>query len=604
MIKVAGGLVAALWLVSSGWPPSGADGLQKGDQKSDIAVAFAAVRERCFECHDVDESKGGLRLDQLEGWTGNVDTESPEDSEFLYRVLLPRDDGDAMPPEGEALAPAAIQALQRWIEAGASTAELEKALAKAREGEQRASADIDAVRKATGARIVPVTSDLTAPAAAQRFDVSWRHVDQVPDRARLAALAPIAPRIVELDLAGRALESGALAALPKLPALDRVHLERTRVTDASVAMLCERAPALRYVNLHSTAVTSAVLGEFSALPGLERVVLFGTAVTESDVDTFRAMRPGVKVTLDAGFPASARFSQRQHRRILAADASKGRVALLREVALGRPEVLWEHPITASHDLQWLGDTEDGHGRVLIQESWTRIIEVDTRTDEVLWSYEAAADGTVEIHSFRRLADGTTMIAESGARRIVFVDGGGRVTHTIALTVNTPDAHHDTRLVRPTRAGTFLVAHENDGVVREYDRSGNVVWTFEVPLFGRERVAGNGAGAHGNQVFAAVRLANGETLITTGNGSSLLIVAPDGAIRRRVSTNDVDGLNLAWVTTVQELANGNVVLTSCHGDPAQAQAIEITPENEIVWSFRDVEHFGSGLSNLVVIEAER
>jgi len=593
--------VAALLLVSGGWPSAAAG----GDQESDIAVVLAAVRESCLECHDADKSKGGLRLDQLKGWTDIVDTEDPEDSEFLYRVGLPRGDDDAMPPEGEALAPAAIEALQRWIESGAPTGELEKALAKAREGEQRASADIDAVRKATGARIVPVASDLRVPAETQRFDVSWRHVDQIPDLARLAALAPIASRILELDLAGRVLEDGALAALPEMPALERVHLERTPVVDASLAALSARAPALRYVNLHSTRVTSAVLDELAVLPDLERVVLFGTSVTRLDVDAFRASRPLVNVTLDAGFPASAQFSQRQHRRILAADASKGRVALLREVALGRPEVLWEHPITASHDLQWLGDTEDGHGRVLIQESWTRIVEIDTRTGDVLWSHDAADDdGTVEIHSFRRLADGTTMIAESGTRRIVFVDGDWRVTHTIALTVNTPDAHHDTRLVRPTRAGTFLVAHENDGVVREYDRSGNVVWTFEVPLFGRERVAGNGAGAHGNQVFAAVRLANGETLITTGNGSSLLIVAPDGAIRRRVSTNDVDGLNLAWVTTVQELANGNVVLTSCHGDPAQAQAIEITPENEIVWSFRDVEHFGSGLSNLVVIEAER
>ena len=57
-------------------------------------------------------------------------------------------------------------------------------------------------------------------------------------------------------------------------------------------------------------------------------------------------------------------------------------------------------------------------------------------------------------------------------------------------------------------------------------------------------------------------------------------------------------------TVQELANGNLVLTNCNGDPAQPQAVEVTASSEIVWSFRDVQHFGSGLSNLVVIEAER
>ena len=61
-------------------------------------------------------------------------------------------------------------------------------------------------------------------------------------------------------------------------------------------------------------------------------------------------------------------------------------------------------------------------------------------------------------------------------------------------------------------------------MREYDgTSGEVVWEYAVPLFGREPADGHGPEAFGNQAFAAVRLASGNTLLTTGNGHSVLEV---------------------------------------------------------------------------------
>ena len=93
-----------------------------------------------------------------------------------------------------------------------------------------------------------------------------------------------------------------------------------------------------------------------------------------------------------------------------------------------------------------------------------------------------------------------MVAESGRGRIIFVDKAGEVVGAFPLSLDRPDAHHDTRLVRVTPKDTFLVAHENDGVVREYDRRGAVLWTFDVPLFGRDRAPGHGLEAHGDQCF--------------------------------------------------------------------------------------------------------
>ena len=570
----------------------------------DLELLVSTFRARCFECHNEDKTKGGLRLDELAGWEDGVDLESPEDSELLYRVLLPRDDVDAMPPKGKGLDKAAIEALQGWIEAGAPTGELRVLLGEAAEDQEKQAASMDELREASGARIEPIAEDLLFPMGQQRLDVSWRHSDASPSVGQVRALAPIAGRVVNLDLARSGVTDATVRGLPEMEGLTRLHLESTGVTDVAMSIVAERAPSLEYLNLHSTGVTGGGLDAIGRLVHLQRLVLFGTSVTPAQADGFSSQAPQVKVTI--GAPAPEVFANGQPRRILAADASKGRVVLLREVAIGRPDVLWERPIQALHDLQWLGETGDGHGRVLVQESWTKIVEVDTRTGETLWSYDARpADGErVEIHSFQRLDDGTTMVAESGRGRIAFVNGAGELTGTIALTLERPDPHHDTRLVRVTPKGTFLVAHENDGVVREYDRSGAVVWTFEVPLFGQERAAGHGPEGHGNQCFQAIRRADGDTLVTTGNGSSLLCVSPEGDVRWRRGSEDLDGIELAWVTTVQELEDGHLVLGNCHAGDQQPQAIELGPDFRVEWTFRDFERFGNGLSNLLVIEDGR
>lgn len=243
----------------------------------------------------------------------------------------------------------------------------------------------------------------------------------------------------------------------------------------------------------------------------------------------------------------------------------------------------------------------------MQETWTRLVEVDPRTDETVWSYDAAranratGDGPVEVHAFQRLADGVTMIAESGPARIIEVDRAGRLLRAVPLQVDRPDPHHDTRLVRKTGAGTWLVAHEADGVVREYDSQGAVVWSFDVPLFEREPAAGNAFDAWGDQVFAAERLPGGNTLITTGSGHGLLEVSPAGEIVWRLAQDELEGIRLAWVTIVQVLASGNLVLGNCHAGEGQPQLVELTRDKRVVWTFRDFEHFGNALSNAWVVE---
>jgi hypothetical protein len=170
-----------------------------------------------------------------------------------------------------------------------------------------------------------------------------------------------------------------------------------------------------------------------------------------------------------------------------------------------------------------------------------------------------------------------------------------------LQVDHPSSHSDTRNARKTSAGTYLVAHEADGVVREYNACGEVIWEFDLTLFGKPRQKGHGPEAFGNQVYSAVRLDSGNTLIGTGNGHSVLEVTPAKEIVWQLRQDDLPGITLAWVTQVKRLPNGNTLLVNCHAGPDNPQIIEVNANKQVVWTFRNFREFGNSLPVAVVSE---
>ncbi|MDX1965064.1 MAG: PQQ-binding-like beta-propeller repeat protein [Pirellulales bacterium] len=266
------------------------------------------------------------------------------------------------------------------------------------------------------------------------------------------------------------------------------------------------------------------------------------------------------------------------------------------------KVLWQAdcPLTA-HDLQLLPG-----GNILMPISDTTIVEL-TPEKKVVWKYEsrprAGYEGKIEVHAFQRLADGRTMIAESGNARIIEVDADGKITHEVPLTVDRPDAHRDTRLVRKLENGNYLVCHEGDGKVREYDPTGKVVWSYTLELGDRQPAGGHGPEGYGNALYSAVRLENGNTLIGGGNSHRVLEVDPQGKIVWSIEQNDLPGITLAWVTAVQQLPNGNVIISNCHAGPDQPQLIEVNRDKEVVWQFRDFQNFGNSLAIAWILDVE-
>ena len=273
------------------------------------------------------------------------------------------------------------------------------------------------------------------------------------------------------------------------------------------------------------------------------------------------------------------------------------------IVAAQGDMEWEMPWGEIHDIHVLNN-----GHVMVQQGRAKVVEINPKAKEIVWFYDSKTSNgnegkEVEVHSFQPLENGRVMIAESGVGRIIEVDRAGEIKKEISLKVDHPHPHRDTRLVRKLSNGNYLVCHEGDGAVREYSGGeGEVVWEYVVPLFGKPRKEGHGPESFGNQVFGAIRLPNGNTLIATGNGHSVLEVTTEKDIVWKLEQRDLPGITLAWVTTLEVLPNGHYVIGNCHAGPENPLLIEIDPQKKKVhWTFDQFEMFGNSVPNSQLLD---
>ncbi|QDT54918.1 Arylsulfotransferase (ASST) [Caulifigura coniformis] len=283
-------------------------------------------------------------------------------------------------------------------------------------------------------------------------------------------------------------------------------------------------------------------------------------------------------------------------RVLGAD--KGRLAIVEPDG----KVSWEHPCKGTpHDLTLLESSN-----VLFINADREVLEVSPAGD-IVWQYKPQPTGAdvkkIEVHAAQRLADGNTLVAETGNRRLVEVDSKGNVVKSIPLTIDKPHPHRDTRMARKLPNGHYLVCHEGDSKVREYDPAGKVVWTYTLDLAGRPEAPGHGVEGHGTAVYGALRLASGNTLIACGNGNRVIEVDPTGKTVWSIEQNELPGIQLAWVTTLHALPNGNVIFGNCHAGEANPQVIEVNRDKKVVWTLRNFETFGNSLAAVHIVDAK-
>ena len=282
-------------------------------------------------------------------------------------------------------------------------------------------------------------------------------------------------------------------------------------------------------------------------------------------------------------------------KVLAQD--RGHLAIVN----ARGEVEWEVPVGGTcHDVAVLKN-----GNFLIHVSDT-VVEEMTPDKKVVWKHVSTATDPkrgIQIHAFQRLDNGNTMISESGNCRIIEVDKDDKIVKEMPLKVEHPSTHSDTRLVRKLDDGHYLVAHENDGTIREYDGDGKVVWSYKLDMAGRPASGGHGPEGHGDHCYSAYRLPDGNTLIGGGNNNRVIEVDHDGKIVWSIDQKELPGITLAWVTMLEVLPNGNIIIGNCHATEANPQLIEVTRDKKVVWTFKDFKVFGDATAASEILGIE-
>ncbi|OVE80954.1 hypothetical protein BVY04_04480 [bacterium M21] len=223
--------------------------------------------------------------------------------------------------------------------------------------------------------------------------------------------------------------------------------------------------------------------------------------------------------------------------------------------------LWQHPGGNCHDI-WMLD----NGNVLFANG--EIIEVDPKTDKVVFKYTPEATKGGGAYACQRLDNGNTVVGENSAGRITEVDPAGKVVFKLDLPMISPGNHHNLRMVRKLDNGNYLVCHSKKRLVREYTPSGEV--KFEVTV--------------DTLAFSAVRLPNGNTMV--GHISGVTEYSSDGKVLWTFSPKDLPEVSIGKITGIHVQPNGNIAL-GIYGikkGANGAEFLEITHDKKLVWRY--------------------
>ncbi len=279
---------------------------------------------KCAGCHGEEKQKGKLRLDSLAAVLkggSEEDTVVPGDvkkSSFVWRLHLPIDDDERMPPEKkDQLTKQEIAVLEFWVKSGAkgdatvaalkpdaatdasikhvfanipkASVEVAKAKAPVLTPEQvkAAKLTIDQVEK-SGASLMAIAQD-TPELRFSALNVAKEFGDK-----NLEVLKPVADQIKWVDLARTQVTDAGLAQLTAMKNLNRLHLENTKITDAGLDKIKGLAN-LEYLNLYGTAVTDAGIIKLAGLKKLKKLFVWQSKVTEGGAKKLAAAIPGIDI---------------------------------------------------------------------------------------------------------------------------------------------------------------------------------------------------------------------------------------------------------------------------------------------------------------------
>jgi hypothetical protein len=223
--------------------------------------------------------------------------------------------------------------------------------------------------------------------------------------------------------------------------------------------------------------------------------------------------------------------------VIVADEGNGKVHYIN---LANPAERWTLT-AANRDLQLIGNDRL---MVSIADGYA---EYNVKTGALI--KKVTTGGAVQ--SVFRLTQKSTFVGADGSpASIKEVDSTGKTLRTISLAVNA-----SIRIVRPTPAKGYLVGGKIAGTMNECDSTGKIIWEANA----------------GGEPYMALRLPNGNTLISNGYGGQMVLVDSKAKVLKQFPTQaDKNGSDFwsqakpNFFAGFQILKNGNIVVTNWEG----------------------------------------
>ena len=216
-----------------------------------------------------------------------------------------------------------------------------------------------------------------------------------------------------------------------------------------------------------------------------------------------------------------------------------------------------------------------------------VCEIDKESKEFVWKYQGQQK---EISTVQQIGENEYLVAELGDQpRAIVINREAEILREMPLQCQKANSHMQTRMLRLLENGNYIAPHLLDFAVKEYDpESGSVKKVFATDERGREKK---------DWPFSALRLNNGNTLISCTNGNRVIEVNEEGEIVWQVDNEDLGENLIADACGAQRLPSGNTVITSYHAGKGQVKLFEVTRDKKVVWRYDGLD---SGIHHFQIL----
>ncbi len=221
-------------------------------------------------------------------------------------------------------------------------------------------------------------------------------------------------------------------------------------------------------------------------------------------------------------------------------------------------LLWDIPNGNGHDVQVLAN-----GNVVLNNG--NVVQEVTPEKKVVW--EVGKPIVQSAESVQRLPNGHTVIADNGRMKVIEIDRDKKLVWEFDVPNDNRRKTPTMRQVRRLANGNTLICASTEDKVMEVSPEKKVVWQHAVPF-----------------PYLATRLANGNTLISSGDGygspRGFFVIEVNKAgktVWKYGGADAPDDEQLKWPSGHVRLANGNTLIAEARGGVIR----EVTPDKKTV-----------------------